>query len=366
MKNNSRIIFLDILRAIAVLMMVQGHTIDSLLADEYRTFDSVIYSVWHTMRGFTAPIFMFTAGVVFTYLLKLNNLPFKDNPRVVKGLKRFFLLLGLGYLLRYPTYKIFDFRYVSETQWKIFFAVDALHLIAFGLLFILILTYISEKVKVSSITVFSSGAAFFFLMLFVVREFSWGEILPQFAAGYFTREFGSIFPLFPYAGYVLAGGVLGIILAGNKDIYKESGFMIKLLLIGSSLIAVSYLLFGIINIYEPQANYWTSRISIVFFRLGVVLMLNGAIGFAAAKLNNIPNTIKLIGRHTLLIYVVHLVIIYGSAWSPGVSRYFKHSLTLFEAITAALIMISLMIGMVLIINKLVFERRRKKTQTCRS
>jgi uncharacterized membrane protein len=85
MKNNNRIIFLDILRAFAVLMMVQGHTIDSLLADEYRTFDSVIYSVWHTMRGFTAPIFMFTAGVVFTYLLKLNNLPFKENPRVIKG-----------------------------------------------------------------------------------------------------------------------------------------------------------------------------------------------------------------------------------------------------------------------------------------
>jgi hypothetical protein len=266
----------------------------------------------------------------------------------------------MGYLLRYPTYKIFDFRYVSESQWKIFFAVDALHLIAFGLLFILILTYISEKIKISNITTFSFGASFFFLMLFVVREFSWGEILPQFAAGYFTREFGSIFPLFPYAGYVLAGGVLGIILAGNKDIYKESSFMIKLLLCGSALIAVSYLLFGLINIYEPQSNYWTSRISLVFFRLGVVLMLNGAIGFAAMKLNKIPNTIKLIGRHTLLIYVVHLVIIYGSAWSPGVSRYFKHSLTLFEAISTALIMISLMVGLVLLVNKLIFERRKKK------
>ncbi len=50
--------------------------------------------------------------------------------------------------------------------------------------------------------------------------------LPQVAAGYFTREFGSIFPLFPYAGYVLAGGILGIVLAGNKEIYKESQFMV--------------------------------------------------------------------------------------------------------------------------------------------
>ena len=360
MKSNSRIIFLDLLRALAVLMMVQGHTIDSLLADEYRTFDSVIYSVWHTMRGFTAPIFMFTSGVVFTYLLHLNNLPFSENPRVKKGIKRFFLLLGLGYLLRYPTYKIFDFTHVTETQWKIFFTVDALHLIAFGLLFIIGLYFISQKLSLSSLTSYGLGALFFFLIFFPVREVQWGEILPQFAAGYFTRDYGSIFPLFPYAGYVLAGAVLGIILAGNREIYKDSGFLLKLFLSGLSLIGISYLLFGIINIYEPQSTYWTSRMSLVFFRLGVVLILNAAIGFAAMKLQNIPNAIKIVGRHTLLIYVVHLLIIYGSAWSPGLSWYYKHNFSLFGSLIAAGAMISLMILLVLTLNKLVFERRKRK------
>ena len=358
--KNNRIIFLDILRAIAVLMMVQGHTIDSLLADEYRTFDSTIYSIWHTLRGFTAPIFMFTAGVVFTYLLKLNGQSFWENPRVKKGFKRFLLLLGLGYLLRYPTYKIIDFANVSESQWRIFFSVDALHLIAFGLLFILIFTYLSERFKISNITMFSFAASFFFFMVFTVKEIAWGEFLPIFAAGYFTREFGSIFPLFPYAGYVLAGGILGILLAGSKEIYKDSQFMIKLLLIGISLIAFSYLFFGIINLYEPNTNFWTSRISLVFLRLGVVLLLNALIGFAALKLNNIPKTIKLIGRHTLLIYVVHLIILYGSAWSPGLSRYFKHSFSLSEAVAAAIVMISLMISLVWVMNKLIFERKNKK------
>jgi uncharacterized membrane protein len=360
--KKNRIIFLDILRAIAVLMMVQGHTIDSLLADEYRTFDSDIYSVWHTLRGFTAPIFMFTAGVVFTYLLNLNKLSFRENPRVKKGVKRFFLLLGLGYLLRYPTYKIIDFSNVSEAQWKIFFTVDALHLIAFGLLFILIFTYISERFKLNNITTFSAGTLFFFLMVFISKEIAWGEFLPQFAAGYFTREYGSIFPLFPYAGYVLAGGIMGIILAGNREIYKDSQFMFKLLLVGASLTAFSYLFFGLINVYEPETNYWTSKISLVFFRLGIVLILSSLIGFASLKLKNIPNIIKLIGRHTLLIYVVHLIIIYGSAWSPGLARYFKHSFTIYQAITAATVMILLMIGFVWIVNKIIFERKEKKNK----
>jgi uncharacterized membrane protein len=32
-----RVVFLDLLRALAVVMMVQGHTIDLLLANEYRS-----------------------------------------------------------------------------------------------------------------------------------------------------------------------------------------------------------------------------------------------------------------------------------------------------------------------------------------
>ncbi|MCK5085941.1 MAG: DUF1624 domain-containing protein, partial [Melioribacteraceae bacterium] len=58
--SNNRIQYLDLMRAFAVIMMLQGHTIHVLLADEYRTFDSLIYSIWHSLRGFTAPVFMFT------------------------------------------------------------------------------------------------------------------------------------------------------------------------------------------------------------------------------------------------------------------------------------------------------------------
>ena len=63
-----RILYIDILRAFAVIMMIQGHTVDTFLAEEYRTTESTVYSIWYTLRGFTAPIFMFAAGLVFTYL----------------------------------------------------------------------------------------------------------------------------------------------------------------------------------------------------------------------------------------------------------------------------------------------------------
>ena len=94
--KSNRIVYVDIMRAFAVIMMIQGHTVDTFLGDEYRTMDSFFYSTWYTLRGFTAPIFMFTAGLIFTYLLKLDHSKFVDNPRVRKGIKRAFILIAIG------------------------------------------------------------------------------------------------------------------------------------------------------------------------------------------------------------------------------------------------------------------------------
>ncbi|MBP1683750.1 MAG: hypothetical protein H6Q27_1317, partial [Ignavibacteriaceae bacterium] len=101
-----RVIFIDLMRAIAVLQMVQGHTIDVVLAPEFRTTELPVYAVWYFLRGMTAPIFMFTAGTVFTYLFHSVKKPFEENYRVKKGLRRAFLLIFLGYLLKYPTWTV--------------------------------------------------------------------------------------------------------------------------------------------------------------------------------------------------------------------------------------------------------------------
>ncbi|MCK7524614.1 MAG: DUF1624 domain-containing protein [Ignavibacteriales bacterium] len=88
-EKKHRIIFIDLMRAFAVIQMVQGHTVDVLLAPEFRSDQYPVYFLWNFMRGMTAPIFMFTAGTVFTYLFRLVDEPFINNPRVKKGFYRF-------------------------------------------------------------------------------------------------------------------------------------------------------------------------------------------------------------------------------------------------------------------------------------
>jgi uncharacterized membrane protein len=355
--KKNRIIFIDLMRAIAVIQMIQGHTVDTFLADNFRTMNSSIFSLWYFMRGMTAPIFMFSAGTVFAYLLRLQNIPFKTNPRVKKGIKRFFLLVFLGYLLRYPTAKILDFSNVTPDQWKTFFTVDVLHLIGFGILFILILAYFSEKLKMNDYVIFGSAALIVFLISPFTEKINWVGFLPYQIAGYFYAGTGSLFPLIPWSGFVISGAVLGSYLANHPAVFKTKEFSYKLFLFGASFMVLAQV-FNFIEIPIGGDAGWSSAIYLIFFRLGFVLTLNAVVAFICLKVDSIPRLIILLGRNTLLIYVVHLVLLYGSAWSPGLDQLFNRNLDLWTTLGSAGVMIMAMTFMVILINK--FKLRTKQ------
>ncbi|MBU2494579.1 MAG: DUF1624 domain-containing protein [Bacteroidetes bacterium] len=351
--SKNRIIFLDLMRAFAVLMMVQGHTIHTVLDIDLRTNENTFYFIWHFMRGFTAPIFMFTAGVVFTYLLNLNNLPFNENPRIKKGIKRFFLLLILGYALHYPTYKIIDFSGVTQKQMYLFFSSDALHLIGFGILFIIVLRYFAEKINIDGKIIYFIATLTLFIIAPIFKNYNFLAVLPAPIAAYLNYDTGSFFPLIPWAGYVLSGGILGKYLAQNPGVQKKSSFSKYLFLIGFVLLMTAVLIVKLENLFYNNGGYWIAAPSVPFYRLGAIIILNSAVSYFAQKLNKIPNIIFLAGRHTLLIYVVHLIILYGCVFFPGIySSSLSRSLNSWQSIFSAIIMIFLMCGLVLIIEKI--------------
>jgi uncharacterized membrane protein len=361
-EKKHRIIFIDLMRAFAVIQMVQGHTIDALLAPQYRLEEFPVYFAWNFMRGLTAPIFMFSAGTVFTYLFRLVNEPFENNPRVRKGFYRFLLLVFIGYLLRYPTYTVFDFSDVTQDRLNIFFAVDVLQLIGFGILFLLISAYISEKLKLGDTLTFSSIAIFFLLSAPFISKINWIYFFPQVIAGYFYVETGSLFPLFPWAGYVVLGGVLGSYLAKNPLVFKTNKFSFNLALFGAALIFVSefsVLITGkYFGYYYDTTSYTPDTI---VFRVGVVLLLNSLVSYISQKMESIPKIIILVGRNTLLIYVIHLMILFGSAWNPGLSMLFGGSLGVYNTILLAVIMIILMAVMVHLLSKFKFRNKQLVT-----
>jgi uncharacterized membrane protein len=361
--KKNRIIFIDLMRAFAVLQMVQGHTTDVLLAGTYRNTDFPIYSIWLFMRGMTAPIFMFSAGTVFTYLFRLVHEPFGNNPRTKKGFKRVLLLVGLGYLLRYPTATVVDFSQVTADQWKIFTAVDVLQCIGFGILFVMICAYIAEKFNLRDSIVFASVALFFFLLNPVLAQIEWKNIIPVPLAGYLYKGTGSQFPLFPWVGFVVAGGVFGSYLAKNPMVFKTSRFSYSVFVTGAILLGGALLVNAVLeHFYSAGFENWTESPLLSIMRLGFVLMLNAVVSFISLKVETIPRFLILVGRNTLLIYIVHLMILYGSAWNPGLIMLFNQSLSVWNTVGLALGMLLLMSLMVITIHKLKIKNKQLVTQ----
>jgi hypothetical protein len=304
---------------------------------------------------------MFTAGIVFTYLFRLVQKPFNENPRVNKGIKRGLLLIFLGYLIRYPTWTVFDFSQVSEYSMGVFLVVDVLQLIGFGLLTLFVLLYLSEKFKLNDYLTFTVTALVIFLVSPTFFKIDWNSFLPQAIAGYFYTGTGSLFPFFPWAGYVIAGGVLGAYLAKHPLVFKSSKFSLWLTVIGFALIGVSFVIDYLSALKGNEAVVNSATTSLIFFRLGFVLVLNAIVSYISLKVSSLPKIIILIGRNTLMIYVVHLLILYGSAWNPGLYGWIGKTFNGVQATISAVVMFGLMILMVLLFDK--FKIKNKQLVT---
>ena len=131
--GSGRILFIDLARAIAVLLMVQGHTIDALLHQDFRT--SLQYNAWLYLRGLTSCTFLFLSGAAFS-LTALRHWDEQRRPsrRALKRVRRLLFFLALGYFVHFPMGKFVHLQFATDERWRSFLAVDVLQNVAVTLL----------------------------------------------------------------------------------------------------------------------------------------------------------------------------------------------------------------------------------------
>ena len=144
-------------------------------------------------------------------------------------------------------------------------------------------------------------------------------------------------------------------------IFKTVRFSINLAVAGAIVMLIS-LIYNFIDagIQGGSYNYEVS-VSLYLFRLGFVIMLNAIVSYISLSIETIPKFLILIGRNTLLIYIVHLMILYGSAWNPGLALLFEKSLNVWHTVLTAVAMLLTMTVMVLLINR--FKIKNKELVT---
>lgn len=409
MDKPQRILFLDLMRVLALFMMIQGHTTYDFLDLSIRDGYSTGIALWTSLRGYTAPFFMMVSGTVFTFLLVSQEQKDASNPRIKVGLQRIITLMFWGYMLNFPIYvswKIFTeegirqflevgigetlltvfviscvlFFYKSlnskpdvkrqkllkkvfregalrhsryrdaifkanffrkqELKTRImssFFygfllsipyliisnlltleeiqrslRVDVLHIIAIGLLVIMLLYFFARHKK-------GLMAFFIFLaLLLIICSFPFLHNvdlitdLPIFLAPYLNQfDTKSMFPLTPWLAYVFAGSLMGIWLSYQikKPKFKQRiGF--KLALLGLGFLALSEVGDQIEILYYGKSYFWHDSPNLIYHRFGVVLSVGAVMAFISLLIQDLPKFMKQMSRNTLWLYIGHLIVIY--------------------------------------------------------
>jgi len=329
--KSDRLYFIDAVRAFAILMMLQGHFIDTLLNPIYRDKGNIAYLTWEYFRGITAPTFFTISGLIFLYLLLKAKNKGQDNYRIKKGLNRGLLLILIGYALRMD---IFSWLQGSFNDY--FLVVDVLQCIGLSLIMLIgVYVIFKNHTRLLSLILLCLGV-FCFLTEPLYRNLELNHI-PKFLANYMTKSDGSIFTILPWFGYTAFGGFLATIFFNHAHKNKFQVVAITSFIVFGILLLEhsSWFLMKIYYVTEFQLLKDVAYYNYLFTRFGNVLLVFGVF-YSAESLLKQP-LISKIGQKTLSIYVIHFIIIFGSFTGIGLKHFFFQSLNPKEAILGALI-----------------------------
>ncbi|MEN8703486.1 MAG: heparan-alpha-glucosaminide N-acetyltransferase domain-containing protein [Polaribacter sp.] len=355
-----RLYFIDLVRAFAILMMLQGHFIDALIDPVFRNSDYLIYKIWVYFRGITAPTFFTISGLIFTYLLFRAKERNQDKIRLTKGIRRGISLIAIGYLLRIPF-----LAWLNGYFNTYFLAIDVLQIIGISLIFIVALYCLCFKKTKLFLIASLSISIFIFITEPIYRNLNI-EWLPLPINNYFSKNNGSVFTIFPWLGYVSFGAFLATIfhLYESKKKFKKTivfsfvSLGLLLILYSSNTLVFLSKLFEI-EIFMAVANY-----NYLFTRLGNVLLYFALFYCLEKYLKN--ELILKIGQNTLSIYIIHFILIYGSFTGIGFKHFFGKRLEPTEVIIGAVFFLILVCFISFQYNKnkqlffLTFRSRFKK------
>jgi uncharacterized membrane protein len=326
---------LDRARAVAVVAMVMGHTLDAVLSDAAREGPGML-AYW-SMRAVTAPLFLFVAGWAFATTVQRTDAGGTGVLR--RYLPRVGLLLGWGYLLRWPGWGLPALFAGDPAVWRHFLAFDALHGVAGALLLgagVLALPG-GRAVRMgllAALTVLFPLASPW--VRASVESGGWPLALEQALAGKTSN-----FPLFPWAAYFFAGGFTGLGLGLVKRVPQWRVMMGT----GTGLLVLMALWGGDPKVSDPTLVVW---------RLGLLGVVAGLAMLLPSRLDGLMGPV---GRASLWVYVVHLPLAYGWSTFAGLASRLGRSQEVLPALGLALGVLAVSLALALPAQKLYRLRR---------
>jgi uncharacterized membrane protein len=336
-----RLGYLDWLRGLSVLIMIEAHTFDAWTLPAERTRPA--FGRLMLLAGMAAPLFLFLAGVAValaTAAQARRGRSRQDAARRVE--RRGWQIFGYAFLFRLQSFVLGGLASPGSLL-----KVDILNVMGPAIAVTAAVWGLAARRWTKAALLIGATLALISLTPWL-RGLPLLSLLPDPVEWYLKPPPGQgTFTLLPWAGFVLAGGVLGVALDGAS----ASGWWRPWRL--QAVIGLSGLALTGVSVWAasrpallPDASFWTTSPAFFGLRTGLMVALVAASWLWAVRpwrRTERESPMEVLGVGSLFVYWVHVELVYGFAGRP-----LRHQLTLEQCAVAwtgfSLAMYALLLG----------------------
>ena len=295
--------YLDWARGLAVLIMIQAHVLDSWTRIDARGSWQFAWAM--IVAGFAAPLFLFLAGVSVALSAGSKFRRTADSRSAASAVvKRGGWVFFLAFLFRLQAWAL---------GWgppRGMLKVDILNVLgpsiaAAGALWG---AFVSSRQRLVG---FAASAAAISIVTPIVRATPLLNGLPDALEAY-VRPLGCLatFSFFPWAGFVFAGAVVGVLLDQARVPERESRLNSWFAITGALLAAAAYAGSFLPTPYA-HSEFWGGSPSFFAIRVGILTLILPFAYVWQRVIGQWSSPVEQLGRNSLFIYWIHVELVYG-------------------------------------------------------
>jgi uncharacterized membrane protein len=327
----NRFPFLDWMRGLAVVVMIQCHTFNSFTRLEAR--DGGPYVMSQFVGGMAAPLFLFMAGMTLAF--QMESLDRRQPGRLDRwliSLRRAGYVLLLAYIFRFGNWLLS----LPHPDWHELTKVDILKCMGVGLMVFTVAAFFNPRERAR---VGVAGALAIAAASPLIANIAWGNT-PIWLHDYLAPGGGlGHFAFFPYASYVGFGLAAGTVVR-RAPVDKLERIMQWTVLVGTVLIFTGQYLSNIPYSIYTKSSFWSDSPTLIVIRAGISLLcLAGSYLWTEFCAAPRWSWMQCLGRNSLMVYWVHVMLVYGELGK------LKRTLTIPQAVFATAVVTLLMVAM---------------------
>ncbi len=301
--------YVDWARGLAVLVMIESHTLDSWTRAAARS--TTAFRTAAIAGGFAAPLFLWLAGVAVA--LAAAGVARREGRRApaVEAIGR----RGLEVFILAFLFRLQAFLVSPGSHPVTLFRVDILNVMGPAIVAAGVVWGLSARTG-TRVVACAAIAAAFAMVTPIVRASAIVDLWPTWLQWY-VRPAGehTTFTLFPWAGFVFAGAASGVLIAEVREPAAERRLHVRLAGAGALVAAAGFYTATRPSIYR-QSSFWTSSPTYFAIRVGLLMLVLAAL-YALEQLADRRGVelrpLARLGRSSLFVYWIHVELVYGYA-----------------------------------------------------